>query len=86
MATNFREKVLNTVRGIKRGQTMTYGEVAAQAGNAKAARAVGAIMRTNYNPAIPCHRVIGKNSCGSYNRGGAKKKINILRAEGVTFV
>jgi len=72
---SFRDKVLDIVRRIPSGETRTYREVAAQAGNPKAARAVGAILHTNYDPAIPCHRVIrSDSSLGGYNRGAGKKK------------
>jgi O-6-methylguanine DNA methyltransferase len=61
---------------------MTYKEVAALAGNPRAARAVGAIMRTNYNPDIPCHRVVRSDGgMGGYNRGGADKKMEMLSKE-----
>lgn len=80
----FREKVLNVVRKIPKGGSMTYKQVAAKAGNPKAARAVGAIMRTNYDPSIPCHRVVRSDgSLGSYNRGGTRRKREILASEGV---
>ena len=63
---------------------MTYKEVARRAGNPKAARAVGAIMRTNRNPDIPCHRVIRSDgSLGGYNRGGTERKRQILERERV---
>ena len=79
----FREKVLAVVRNIPKGKVMTYKQAAAKAGNSKAARAVGAIMRTNYDPKIPCHRVIRSDgSLGSYNRGGAVRKRQILKKEG----
>jgi methylated-DNA-[protein]-cysteine S-methyltransferase len=79
----FREKVQSVVRKIPKGKTMTYKEVAKKAGNAKAARAVGAIMRSNYDSSIPCHRVIRSDgSFGNYNRGGTLKKQAILKAEG----
>lgn len=79
----FREKVLQIVAKIPQGGSMTYKEVAAKAGNPKAARAVGAIMRTNYNPDIPCHRVVKSDgSLGSYNRGGARRKRALLKSEG----
>jgi len=79
----FRDKVLAVVKNIPKGESMTYKEVARKAGNAKAARAVGAIMRTNYDPNIPCHRVIRSDgSLGSYNRGGTLKKRAILKQEG----
>ncbi len=62
---------------------MTYKEVARRAGNSKAARAVGAIMRTNYDKSIPCHRVIRSDgSMGGYNRGGSLNKQEILKHEG----
>lgn len=79
----FADKVRDVVRKIPKGKTMTYKEVAARAGNPKAARAVGAVMRTNYDPTVPCHRVIKSDgSFGSYNRGGTLKKQAILRSEG----
>lgn len=62
---------------------MTYKQVAAKAGNAKAARAVGAIMRTNYDPTVPCHRVIHSSGViGNYNRGGPTRKRSLLMEEG----
>jgi O-6-methylguanine DNA methyltransferase len=79
----FREHVLNIVRRIPKGGLMTYKQVATKAGNPKAARAVGAIMRSNYDPAVPCHRVIHTGgSLGTYNRGGTTQKRRILRPEG----
>lgn len=78
----FRQKVLNIVSKIPKGKTLSYKEVAKKAGNEKAARAVGAILKTNYDPKIPCHRVIGSNgSLTGYNRGLSKKK-KLLREEG----
>ena len=41
----FSDKVRDIVRKIPKGKTMTYEGVAAKAGNPKAARAVGAMMR-----------------------------------------
>lgn len=80
---SFREKVLAIVRGIPVGKTMTYGEVAREAGNAGAARAVGAILHTNYDPGVPCHRVVRSNGeLGGYNRGMQTKR-TLLACEGV---
>ena len=79
----FAEKVRHIVRNIPEGKTMTYKEVATKAGNAKAARAVGAIMRTNYDESIPCHRVVASDgTMRGYNRGGAERKLEMLRDEG----
>ena len=82
----FADKVRTIVKRIPEGKTMTYKEVAKKAGNAKAARAVGAIMRTNYLEDIPCHRVVHTSgSVGNYNRGGPRRKRAILRAEGAMW-
>lgn len=78
----FTEKVYNIVRKIKKGHVMTYLQVATAAGNPKAVRAVGNILNKNYDPKIPCHRVIRSDGkTGGYNRG-AKNKIKILKKEG----
>ncbi len=78
----FTEKVRDIVREIPKGKSMTYKEVATKAGNPKAARGVGAIMRSNYNRDIPCHRVIRSDGTpGGYNRGGTLKKQAILEEE-----
>ncbi len=79
----FTEKVRDIVRKIPKGKTKTYKEVATEAGNANAARGVGSIMRNNYDPEIPCHRVVKSDgTLGSYNRGGTVRKQAILREEG----
>ncbi|MDE2172500.1 MAG: MGMT family protein [Patescibacteria group bacterium] len=80
--TPFRQKVFEVVRTIPRGQTLTYGQVAARAGSPRAGRAVGTILARNYDENIPCHRVIGSDGCmHGYNRGGAERKREILQAE-----
>jgi methylated-DNA-[protein]-cysteine S-methyltransferase len=79
----FREKVLGIVKKIPKGGSMTYKQVAIKAGNPLAARAVGAIMRTNYDPTVPCHRVVhSSGTIGNYNRGGPSRKREILMSEG----
>jgi O-6-methylguanine DNA methyltransferase len=80
---DFSEKVREVVRGIPRGKTMSYREVAKKAGSPGASRAVGNIMAGNFDPEIPCHRVIRSDgSVGSYNRGGPSKKRQLLITEG----
>ncbi len=79
----FTEKVHEVVKKIPKGKVLTYGEVAVKAGNAKAVRAVGSAMKKNFNPEIPCHRVVcADRSVGQYNRGGTEVKKRILREEG----
>ena len=79
----FSDKVKDIVRTIPKGKTMTYAEVAAKAGSPNAARAVGSVMKANYEPEIHCHRVIRSDGViGEYNRGGRSEKIRKLVAEG----
>ncbi len=73
--STFRERVFDVVCKIPKGQTLTYAEVARRAGSPRAYRAVGNILTTNYNPDIPCHRVIKSDgTLGGYNRGEDMKK------------
>ncbi|MBI2052997.1 MAG: MGMT family protein [Candidatus Ryanbacteria bacterium] len=83
--SKFTSDVLRVVSRIPRGYVLTYGEVASRSGNPKACRAVGTIMRKNYNPKIPCHRVIAQDGLvGGYNRG-RRRKILLLRREGLVI-
>lgn len=81
---NFSDRVRNIVRKIPKGKTMTYQQVAELAGSPGASRAVGSIMRANYDPKIPCHRVVRSDGkIGNYNRGGEQMKRKLLQQEGV---
>ncbi len=81
---SFRERVLQIVKKIPRGKTMTYKQVAVKAGSPGAARAVGTIMKGNFDPKVPCHRVLRSDGkMGKYNRGGPTAKRRILTAERV---
>ena len=83
---SFTEKVFNVVKKIPKGKVLTYKEVAKRAGNEKASRAVGNILHKNFDPHIPCHRVIRSDGkFGGYNRGGQNKK-ELLRREGVVLI
>ena len=86
MKQTFTERVRDVVRKISKGNVMTYEEVARKAGNPRAARAVGTVMKNNFDLKVPCHRVIRSDGkVGEYNRGGPTKKLALLRAEGVTI-
>ncbi len=79
----FKERVLKVVRDIPKGKMLSYGEVAKYAGNPGAARAVGTIMKSNFDKTVPCHRVIRSDGkIGEYNRGGPNKKRALLVREG----
>ena len=73
--TAFREQVHRVVRHIRVGKTLTYKQVAVCAGRPLAWRAVGNILNKNYDPGIPCHRVVRSDGVtGGYNRGSETKK------------
>ena len=82
--TLFQKKVYKAILDIPRGETRSYSWVAEKIGDLKACRAVGNVLNRNpYSPEVPCHRVICSNgSIGGY-AGGVKKKLAILRKEGV---
>lgn len=83
----FADRVRDVVRKIPKGKTRSYGEVARAVGKPGAARAVGTVMKSNYDPTVPCHRVIRADGViGAYNRGGSEAKKRLLRAEGVEGV
>lgn len=79
---SFKDRVIAVVRNIPKGSVITYKDVAKMSGSPLAARAVGQILKNNYDPNIPCHRVVGASNLGGYNRG-VSKKLQILREEGV---
>lgn len=84
--SEFRDRVFSVLMSIPKGSVLTYTQVAGQAGNAKASRAVGNIIGTNFDPDIPCHRVVRSNGeLGGYNRGVEQKK-KLLTQEGVLFI
>jgi len=79
----FNQKVLQVVKKIPRGEVLSYKEVAEKAGRPRAWRVVAQILKKNHNPKIPCHRVIKSNKeIGGFNQG-KRKKISLLRKEGV---
>lgn len=84
--TIFEKKVLNLVKKIPRGKLTTYKLLAKAVGQSKAARAVGNAL--NKNPRlikISCHRVIRSDGrLGGY-RLGWKRKMLLLKREGIEF-
>lgn len=84
--TDFQQLVLSAVASVPYGVTCSYGEIAAQIGRERAARAVGAVNSINPLPiVIPCHRIIASDgSMGGYSGpGGLRTKQGLLTLEGV---
>lgn len=80
--TAFQEAVWAALRAIPRGQTRTYGQLAAAVGNPKAVRAAG--LANGRNPVAvlnPCHRVIGADGSLTGYAGGLERKRWLLAHE-----
>jgi O-6-methylguanine DNA methyltransferase len=76
----FARKVYRVVARIPLGETRTYKWVAEQAGNPRACRAVGQILKRNPYPLIiPCHRVVANSGIGGYVFGVSRKKKLLAR-------
>ena len=98
---SFQKKIYQIVRKIPKGKVLSYKDVARKAGRPRAWRAVGNVLNENRNPKIPCYRIIKSDtrakrnvemktkssSTGNidgYSRG-TKKKIALLKEEGITI-
>jgi len=82
--TPLEQKILNVVKGIPYGMTLTYEGVAEIIGNKNLRRAVGRTVAKNRYPLIvPCHRVLGKGGrlTGFSAGGGVKLKAALLKHE-----
>ena len=80
--TDFQKKVWSALREIPYGKTKTYGEIAADIGSSKAARAVG--NACNKNPlliAVPCHRILGADGSLTGFAAGTQTKRYLLELE-----
>ena len=82
----FQREALLATFAIPYGQTSTYGEIAAQIGRPRAARAIGRAEATNPMPlVIPCHRVLGSDGKLRGYGGGLEIKKWLLRMEGAVL-
>ena len=81
--THFQQKIWTALAQIPFGATRTYGQIAAGAGNADAARAVGRANATNpICLLVPCHRVIGTDGSLTGFAFGEAIKSQLLEHEG----
>lgn len=72
----FQRRVLEELRTVPAGETLSYGELAARCGSPKAARAVGQVMAANRWPLVfPCHRVLAAGGrLGGFGPGPEMKR------------
>ncbi|MFI0264123.1 methylated-DNA--[protein]-cysteine S-methyltransferase [Streptomyces sp. NPDC017056] len=86
--TDFQQRVWQALDAVPYGETVTYGDIAARIGAARAAvRAVGtAIGRNPLLVVRPCHRVIGANGTLTGYAGGLERKQRLLALESAACV
>jgi methylated-DNA-[protein]-cysteine S-methyltransferase len=84
LSDGFRLRVLRAIAKIPYGETRSYTQMAAKAGNERAVRAAGTACGRNPIPlVVPCHRVLRSGGAlGGYG-GGLPMKEALLRLEGV---
>ena len=73
--SNFPFKVWEALLRIEPGQVLSYSQLARQAGNPRAARAIGSALAANtIGFLIPCHRVLRESGdIGEYRWGSERK-------------
>ena len=76
-------RIASVVAAIPRGRVATYGQVAAQAGNRRAARQVAWALRAYAGSGLPWHRVIGAGGAIRLPGAGLQRQRSLLLAEGV---
>ena len=78
----FSRQILDRLAKVPYGEVTTYKTLAVEAGNPRAARAVGTIMNRNPIPIVlPCHRVVGSNGSLVGYGGGLERKRLLLDLE-----
>jgi len=81
--TSFYEKCYSLLRQVPKGKVTTYKALALALGT-RAFRAVGTAMNKNpYAPEVPCHRVVNSNGNIGQFAHGTKKKVEMLKKEGI---
>ncbi len=81
--TEFQRTVWRGLLQIKKGDSISYDQLASNIGNANAIRAAASANANNpIAIIIPCHRVIGKNGAMRGYAGGSERKVWLLQHEG----
>jgi methylated-DNA-protein-cysteine methyltransferase-like protein len=81
---NFREKVFELMRALPQGSVTTYGDIAAMAGSAHAARIVGGIAHFG-DADIPWHRLVNRfGGLAAGFPGGKEVQEQLLSQDGIS--
>ena len=82
-ATPFQAALAAALRSVPWGEVVSYGELSALAGRARAARAAGTFCAENrFSLFVPCHRVVSVGGIGGYGSLGVEYKRRLLALEG----
>ena len=82
-ATPFQAALADALRHVPWGEVVSYGELSALAGRARAARAAGTFCAENrFSLFLPCHRVVSSGGIGGYGSLGVEYKRRLLALEG----
>lgn len=85
--SDFDRLVYKRLYRTRRGEVVSYAELAEAVGRPQAARAVGGAMRRNPLPIlVPCHRVLRAGGELGHYTGGVDKKVWLLGFEGFAIV
>ena len=83
--TKFTEEVLDIIKMIPKGKVMTYGQIAAYAGNPRGARQVSRILHSmSSSHELPWHRVINSKGGISLTGEGGYVQELMLKDEGIS--
>jgi methylated-DNA-[protein]-cysteine S-methyltransferase len=84
--TPFQAALADALRSVPWGRVVSYGELSALAGRARAARAAGTFCAENrFSLFVPCHRVVSVGGIGGYGELGIDYKRRLLALEGTTL-
>lgn len=87
--TEFTEQLIAIIKRIPKGKVATYGQVAAMAGNPRAARRVAWLLSSSsHTRDLPWQRVVNAKGEIAFPRDSEafERQKLLLRAEGVAFV
>jgi methylated-DNA-protein-cysteine methyltransferase-like protein len=84
-ASSARQRILEAIRAVPRGQVRSYGDVARAAGLPGRARLVARVLSGNDEQALPWHRVLRADGRIAFPVGSAghDEQVRRLQAEGV---
>ena len=87
MTKSFHQRVIDIIKSIPKGKVATYGQIAALAGNPRAARMVVRVLHSSSGKEkLPWHRVINSKGSISLKPGtGYEVQKALLQKEGIVF-